>query len=43
MVIITIYILKQFPSAFTGFYLLSSCAALSPCPFPFTLNVSKFF
>lgn len=40
---VIIYILKQFLSAFTGFYLLSSCAALSPHPFSFTLNVSKVF
>lgn len=37
------YVLKLFPSAPTGIYLLSHCAALSPCSFSFTLNVSKIF
>jgi len=43
MLIITVYVLKELPSALTGIYLLSHCAALSPCSFSFTSNVSKIF
>lgn len=33
MLIITVEVLKQFPFALPGIYLLNHCAALSPCFF----------